>query len=281
MQGRRDRRVLRPLGRSTRAAAVILSAILGVAGSPAAAQSTAAPLTYDVLPVGPGGAPVFVGTAEPGATVDLLDGATAVATGIANERGEWILAAPGPAGNAAGFTVRVTSPGGRFQTLPTPPANGDRRPVAVPLSAALAPGRIEGMAQPGTTIVVEGAAEPLVATADTEGRWVVPLPRLPAGAYALRVAGEAAGAETLLELVVPLDPAALGVTVVVAAPAFAAATGTLAGPRFIVVGPWDTLWDIAVRAYGDGTRYRDIFSANRDQLRDPRRIFAGQVLLIP
>ena len=90
---------------------MILSAILGVAGSPAAAQSTGAPLTYDVLPVGPGGAPVFVGTAEPGATVDLLDGAIAVATGIANERGEWILAAPGPAGNAAGFTVRVTSPG--------------------------------------------------------------------------------------------------------------------------------------------------------------------------
>jgi len=282
MQGRRDSRVLPPPGRSTRAAAVILSAVLAAVGSPAAAQPAAVPLAYDVLPVGPGGAPVFVGTAEPGATVDLLDGAIVVATGIANDRGEWILAAPGPVGNAEAFTVRVTSPGGRFQTLPAPQAGGDRLPAAVPLTATLAEGRIEGTATPGITIVVEGAAEPLAAAADAEGRWVVALPRLPAGAYALRVAaGDAADAETLLDLVLPLDPAAIEVAVAVAAPAFATATGTLAGPRFIVVGPRDTLWDIAVRAYGDGSRFRDIFTANRDQLSDPRRIFAGQVLLIP
>ncbi|MGV8841615.1 MAG: hypothetical protein ACWA6X_15095, partial [Bauldia sp.] len=60
-----------------------------------------------MLPVGPGGAPVFVGVAEPGVTVELLDGAVVVATGIANERGEWILMAPGPAGVAGTFTVRA------------------------------------------------------------------------------------------------------------------------------------------------------------------------------
>jgi len=280
MQGRIYRRALPLPGRSTRAAAVILSVILAVTGSPAIAQPAETPLAYDVLPVGPGGAPVFVGTAEPGATIDLLDGATVLATGVANDRGEWILAAPGPARNVAALTVRITSPGGRFQTLPTPRANANGSPAAaLPLTATLAEGRIEGAAAPAAAILIEGGPEPLAATADAGGRWVVPLPQLPAGAYAFRAAAE--DAEVLLELVVPLDPAAIEVAVAFALPAITAATGTLAGPRFIVVGPRDTLWDIAVRAYGDGLRYRDIFAANRDQLRDPRRILAGQVLLIP
>lgn len=285
MQGRRDSHVLAQR-RSTRAAALVLSAVVAVTASPAAAQPAAAPLAYDMLPVGAGGAPVFVGTAEPGATVDLLDGAVVVATGIANERGEWILAAPGPVGNPEALAVRVTSPGGRFQTLPAPPRAGDGVPIAGRVTATLAEGRVEGTAAAGTAITVAGAAPaPLAAVADGAGRWGVPLPQLPAGAYVLRVAAGAATDDTataiLLDLVLPLDPAALRVTVVAAETAFAEGAGTLAGPRFIIVGPRDTLWDIAVRAYGDGTRYRDIFLANRDQLRDPRRVFAGQVLLIP
>ncbi|MGV8841633.1 MAG: LysM peptidoglycan-binding domain-containing protein, partial [Bauldia sp.] len=171
---------------------------------------------------------------------------------------------------------------------PAPPG-GTPPPAAPPmgtppLTAALAAGHAEGTAAPATTITVAGAGgSPLTAVADGEGRWILPLPPLPAGAYALRVttAEGVAEAAVVLDLVLPLDPENLQVEVAIAAPAFAAVSGTLAGPRFIVVGPRDTLWDIAVRAYGDGLRYREIFAANRDQLNDPRRIFAGQVLLIP
>ncbi|MCW5716606.1 MAG: LysM peptidoglycan-binding domain-containing protein [Bauldia sp.] len=275
--------MLQPRVRTARAAVLILSAALIAAASDAAAQSAGAPVAYDVLPVGPGGAPVFVGTAEPGAIVELLDGAIVVATGVANARGEWILAAPGPVGNPETFTVRVTSPGGRFQTLPTPGRTVAEPPAGTPVTATLADGRVDGTAAPDIAVTVAGIGPvPFAALADGEGRWIVVLPRLPAGAYQLRVAAADAPADTiLLDLVLPLDPAYLRVEVAIAAPAIAEAAGTLAGPRFVVVGPRDTLWDIAVRAYGDGTRYRDIFTANRDQLRDPRRIFAGQVLLIP
>lgn len=43
----------------------------------------------------------------------------------------------------------------------------------------------------------------------------------------------------------------------------------------------DTLSGIAKQLYGDGTLFRRIFEANRDQIDDPNLIFPGQVLRIP
>jgi len=45
----------------------------------------------------------------------------------------------------------------------------------------------------------------------------------------------------------------------------------------------NSLWRIAARPdiYGDGTRWREIYNANRGQIRDPNLIFPGQVLVIP
>jgi nucleoid-associated protein YgaU len=43
----------------------------------------------------------------------------------------------------------------------------------------------------------------------------------------------------------------------------------------------DTLWKIAEKVYGDGSRYMVIFEANRDLLDEPDRIFPGQELVIP
>lgn len=217
-------------------------------------------------------------------TVELLDGALVVATGVANERGEWILMAPGPGGAAGTFTVRV-APVPVLAEAPRPDGDTPRAepPAAPALAATVAGGHMEGTAAPAATIIVTGAGAALTAVADGGGQWIIPLTDLAAGAYALRVTtGDGAGeTAVVLDLVLPLDAENLRVEVAIAVPAFAAAEGTLAGPRFVVVGPRDTLWDIAVRAYGDGLRYREIFAANRDQLRDPRRIFAGQVLLIP
>lgn len=45
--------------------------------------------------------------------------------------------------------------------------------------------------------------------------------------------------------------------------------------------PGDTLWSIALHFYGDGTKYHQIFDANRDTLSDPNLIYAHTVLRIP
>jgi LysM repeat protein len=64
----------------------------------------------------------------------------------------------------------------------------------------------------------------------------------------------------------------------------AAAAAAVAGgtqTRSYTVKAGDTLSKIAKAHYGDATQYTKIFEANRDKLKDPDKIFPGQVLVIP
>lgn len=54
-----------------------------------------------------------------------------------------------------------------------------------------------------------------------------------------------------------------------------------AEPKFHTVEKGDTLWAVAEKAYGNGSKYQAIFEANRPMLSDPDKIFPGQVLRIP
>jgi nucleoid-associated protein YgaU len=48
-----------------------------------------------------------------------------------------------------------------------------------------------------------------------------------------------------------------------------------------VVVAGDTLGKIAQKYYGDPSLYMQIFEANKNQLKDPNKIFPGQKLVIP
>lgn len=54
-----------------------------------------------------------------------------------------------------------------------------------------------------------------------------------------------------------------------------------AEPRTHTVEKGDTLWAISEATLGDGSRYNEIFEANRPMLSDPDKIYPGQVLRIP
>lgn len=56
---------------------------------------------------------------------------------------------------------------------------------------------------------------------------------------------------------------------------------TEAEPVFHTVEKGDTLWAISSKALGNGSRYNEIFEANRPMLSDPDKIYPGQVLRIP
>jgi nucleoid-associated protein YgaU len=43
----------------------------------------------------------------------------------------------------------------------------------------------------------------------------------------------------------------------------------------------DNLWTIARRVYGEGIKYTTIYQANTAQIRDPDRIYPGQVFELP
>lgn len=52
-------------------------------------------------------------------------------------------------------------------------------------------------------------------------------------------------------------------------------------PKFHTVESGDTLWAVAEKAYGNGSKYNAIFEANRPMLSHPDKIYPGQVLRIP
>ncbi|WP_063635912.1 LysM peptidoglycan-binding domain-containing protein [Azospirillum humicireducens] len=51
--------------------------------------------------------------------------------------------------------------------------------------------------------------------------------------------------------------------------------------RSIVVQPGNSLWRLARRTYGDGMLYTTIYTANREQIRDPDLIYPGQIFSLP
>ena len=52
-------------------------------------------------------------------------------------------------------------------------------------------------------------------------------------------------------------------------------------PGTYIVRHGDSLWLIARSVFGAGTRYMEIYSANRGQIRDPDQIFPGQLFKMP
>ncbi len=52
-------------------------------------------------------------------------------------------------------------------------------------------------------------------------------------------------------------------------------------PVFHTVEKGESLWKIAAAHLGDGSRYMEIFEANKPMLSDPDKIYPGQMLRIP
>jgi hypothetical protein len=89
---------------------------------------------------------------------------------------------------------------------------------------------------------------------------------------------------TLTEISGPTPPGAVVAITAISAPAPKPASTAVPGaagaaPRRYTVKPGDTLWAIAQRTYGDGTKWTVIAAANG--IRDPRALRVGQVLVLP
>ena len=52
-------------------------------------------------------------------------------------------------------------------------------------------------------------------------------------------------------------------------------------PEYYVIQKGDTLWAIASKFLGNGSKYPEIFEANREVIEDPDKIFVGQKIIIP
>ncbi|WP_128079973.1 LysM peptidoglycan-binding domain-containing protein [Roseicella frigidaeris] len=184
--------------------------------------------------------------------------------------------APGPAPDTSGAMAMLLPPAAAAGTAP--------RPLQMPAEAA--PGRqrlgldvvdydeagamrFSGTAPPGARLrVYVGPEHAGDAEADPAGRWaLIPASQPAHGRHMLRV-DQLAGAGTVAARIeLPFQRDLLAETV--------PADGRL------VVQPGANLWRIARRTYGQGLRYTVIYAANREQIRDPNRIYPGQVFSLP
>ncbi|BCJ90413.1 peptidoglycan-binding protein LysM [Terrihabitans soli] len=213
--------------------------------------------------------------------------------------------------------VVVGEPGKPSQVVqagaPQGPGAGLIQPPAIVAADQAAPLRIgavesengrlyvQGSGPPGARTVIYLNDAPLAeAEIGTDGRWSLTVERgLTKGDYRVRVdqAGEAG--KVLARVEVPFtaegssDPASSS-TEIAAAPK--PASGPESEPQTtasvpsnpvvaqlgtIEVRRGDNLWRISRKAYGAGDRYSTIYQANSDQIRDPDRIYPGQIFVMP
>jgi nucleoid-associated protein YgaU len=130
--------------------------------------------------------------------------------------------------------------------------------------------RFAGVAPPGSRVrLYVDQAHAGDAAADAEGRWnLTPATGLQPrpGLHTLRLdqIGGRGQVSARLELPFQREPRRL-----------------LEAEGRVTVQPGHSLWRIARASYGRGTRYTVIYRANRDQIRDPTRIYPGQVFALP
>jgi nucleoid-associated protein YgaU len=104
---------------------------------------------------------------------------------------------------------------------------------------------------------------------DADGRWEIGLGDVDQGLYTLRIdAVDAEGrVESRLETPFQRD---------LPRPRPGAEPGSV-----VVVQPGTNLWTLARIHYGSGVLYTQIFTANRDLIRDPNLIYPGQIFALP
>lgn len=278
------------------------------AAPPGAAVPAAKPPSFDIVTVDPRGQAVIAGRAAPGDRVKVLDGDKPLGEVTADARGEWVLVPESPVapGNRQLGLEATSRDGGAVRrsqdvvALSVNPPAGDRQNpsnLAVLLPGdGNAPARIlqrpasavdtqklaldsaeyggkdrlllSGHADPGARLNVYAGDRLLgTATADGAGEWSLASPyRQPASAVELRLDQLAADGSVARRIAAPFNlPAGMAIT----------------GGDTYVVQRGNSLWLIARRIYGRGIRYTAIYHANRDQIRDPDRIYPGQQFKVP
>ena len=128
---------------------------------------------------------------------------------------------------------------------------------------------ISGRAAGGSTVQVYLNNRPVGgATTGEAGVWrLAPNVTVPPGLYRMRIDQTNGSGKVVARIETPF--------------ARASPLGELPRDAVVFVQPGNSLWRIARRTYGHGIRYKVIYKANRDQIRNPDLIYPGQIFSMP
>lgn len=279
----------------------VAAAKAGAKSNPAEQDLTPIP-SFDVVRINAQGETVIAGRGMPKAEIVILDGGKEIGRVFADNRGEWVFVPdqPLPPGSRE-LSLRAHNPDGTIidSSAPVVLVVPDRtKDKGATLAVKINPdGSIELLQGPeakegaGTVSVgavkiddegrlsVAGKASPKAklriyldnkqvaqVQAEESGSWklTVPAPEARSGSHVLRADELGADGKVAARAEISFSPA-------VSAPV----------EGKITVEPGNSLWRIARKAYGHGPQFMTIFQANKDQIRDPNRIYPGQVFTVP
>jgi nucleoid-associated protein YgaU len=276
--------------------------------APAAPSAAAKPLSFDIVRIDPLGKAVIAGRAMPGDRVRVLDGDKPLGEVTADARGEWVLLPEAPiapgnrqlgleatpqdggpvrrSGDVVALTVlpptasqrnpstlAVLLPGDASQpsrVLQKPASSSDGNILSLDTAEYGAHNQLmlSGRATPGARLNIYAGDELLgAATADAAGKWSLVSPQKgPTQGVELRLDELAADGTVAHRIAAPFQPPT--------------ATALAPGGTY-TVQQGNSLWLIARQLFGQGTRYTAIYTVNREQIRDPNKIYPGQLFKLP
>jgi nucleoid-associated protein YgaU len=122
---------------------------------------------------------------------------------------------------------------------------------------------------------VDGAFAEAATVAD-DGRWRMELGEVESGLYRLRIDQIGADGQVASRIETPFQR-----DYPQAPPPRPGAPAVQAGEVSVTVQPGHNLWTLARTHYGSGVLYTQIFTANRELIRDPDLIYPGQIFTMP
>jgi nucleoid-associated protein YgaU len=215
---------------------------------------------FDIARIEQTGDAVIAGRAAPGAIVELLRNGEPHDRAVADQSGQFVMVPPRLPPGDYELTLRSRQPDGKRAT--------SKQSVVVALAAAESS---------------SGAAQ---------SRAEVPF-NVPATVGANRsVPDQAVGSSQAHQPSQPPSQIAKQQDIAISQLPHATAAIPLSdggspsagvGPKIAttVVSRGDSLWRISRVTYGAGMRYAVVYKANHDQIRNPNRIYPGQILVLP
>jgi nucleoid-associated protein YgaU len=237
---------------TTRAETNIVAAALAVSPSSPGTGDEFMPV-FDIARIEPSGDALIAGRAAPGASVELLRDGELHDRVVADQSGQFVMVPPRLAPGDHELTLRSRQPNGEQTT-------SKQSVVVVTLQSNLEVRSVVPVMRPDKANVV---LSKLVAPTSIGSPVVEEMVEV---AKQQDIAGSG-------------EPHAAAVTAV----SEGGSPSVVAVPKITstVVSRGDSLWRISRASYGTGRRYAVIFGANREQIRNPNRIYPGQIFVLP